>query len=408
MSAPTRTYPQMDAHISALYQLLHNRDDKPIPYHEGCAFFPPIQFVLAVLGMPKLPKQLYELNHQPGWLSWKTFKKWIGSPPGAIQQRPTQLLKFSKMLASNPSNLGLVQDLVSKDALWRPYSEWLGVVRSVFIHEECSRHWEELLNAEWLLMCKTLPAASSPVERLESLARSDLTSSLGAPGSSERIIGMLSQGLEPEKLIAGADFFNSRMADLISFMLRFAAWFIVDASIWHWEQAVREGKQNKILFEPLLPSKQADGQWSDSVRQCLEDFARLCKCPPDATLPSSLGRIWADHDYSLTTDCDVESKQHLLRDWLTNEMGRPTRQSVQSLAMAMAHKSAVLSGIKDGATSPEEVNNLAYRFHFAETCRFLLQEMQKRAFPNELIEAVYSSFALEYRIARTALGKPLA
>jgi len=55
-----------------------------------------------------------------------------------------------------------------------------------------------------------------------------------------------------------------------------------------------------------------------------------------------------------------------------------------------------------------EISGLVYRFHFAETSRYLLDEMQKKSFQEPLIESVFNSYVEEYRKARQLLGRPLA
>jgi len=397
----------MDAQTNEnLLDLINSQGETLVPYREGCTFFPPLEFVFDVLGMPELPKQRYEQNHQPGWLTWKTFSKWMSKLPAAMQLRPSQLLKITKMLASDPSCHGLIQDSLHKDALWKPYTQWLVLVHHTFQSEICSAHWSGLLEAEWQLMCKILPAAPTNRAKLEALANSSLMLTLGAPGSRERMLQLLACEPDPDKVLASSDFINYRLADLASFLFRFAAWYIVDGSLAQWGQAVREGKQNEMLFEALLPVRQEAGGWSNAVESCLKYFAYLCRCPADDTLSSSLGRIWAEHDYAQKKFPEVASRQHSLRDWLSGEKGRPKRESVLSFATAVAHKAAHMRGLT-ASKAQAEIIGLVYRFHFAETSRYVLGEMQKRSFPEALIEAVFSSYVEEYRKARKLLGQPL-
>lgn len=397
----------MDAHsTSSLFDLLNNQDDTPVPYREGCAFFPPLQFVFEVLGVPELPKQLYESNHQPGWLTWKTFSKWMNNLPGITQIRPTQLQKFARMLDSNPTTRRLVEGSVRRDALWRPYPEWLSVISSVFESDVCTNHWADLLEAEWELMCKVMPGEPSVHAKCKALANSAQMVTLGASGSRERLLQLLVREPDPDKLLSAREFADYRIADLFSFLLRFTAWYVVDLSLRYWESAIERGKQNELLFEPLLPARQCSGGWSDPLETCLKYFAQCCECQEEESLSASLGRVWAEH-YAMDRDApDVTSRQRLLRDWLSAEKGRPKPSSVQSFGLAVAHKAAQVRECKTGDAGVE-VMAMVFRFHFAETSRYVLGEMQKRGFPEELIEEVFDSYAQEYRKARRLLGKPL-
>lgn len=386
----------------SLLGLFMSQDDHPIPCHEGSVFFPPLQSIFALLGMPELLKQRYERNNQPGGLTWKTFSKWMCNSPVAMQHRPTQLLKLSKMLASVQSVQGMIQDVQLKDALWKPYAEWLLLVRHAFHREECTSHWEALLEAEWQLMCKVLPFQPTIQAKLEALANSPLMATLGVPSSRGQILQLLACEPDPEKLLVDPRLINCRIADFFTFLYRFAAWYIVDASLAHREHEVR----NELLFEELLPVRLEAGGWSDAVKSCLENFAQSCGCSPDETLSSSLGRVWAEYDDVQVKFPEVSSRQHSLRDWLSGEKGRPKRQGVLSLATAVALKAAKMRGL-GGSRGQDEINGLVYRFHFAETSRYLLGEMTKMGFTDELIKAVFSSFAQEYRKAHRLLGLPL-
>lgn len=256
-------------------------------------------------------------------------------------------------------------------------------------------------------MCKILPAAPTTRAKLEALANSSLMFTLAAPGSYEQMLQLLASEPDPDNVLASSDFINSRLADMASFLFRFAAWYMVDTSLAQWERAVQEGKHNEILFETLLPVRMEDGGWSDSVESCLRYFADLCRCPANETLSSFLGRIWAEHDFAHEVFPEIASRQHSLRDWLSGNKGRPKRQSVLSLATAVAHKAAEVRGLT-ASKAQTEISGLVYRFHFAETSRYLLNEMQKKSFQEPLIEAVFYSYVEEYRKARQLLGKPLA
>lgn len=397
----------MDAQASEkLLDLINSPGETLVPYREGCTFFPPLEFVFDVLGIPELPKQCYEQNHQPGWLTWKTFSKWMSKPPAAMQLRPSQILKLTKTLATNPSSHGLLHDSLRKDALWKPYAQWIVLVHRTFQSEVCSAYWAGLIETEWQLMCKILPAMPTNRARLEALANSSLMHTLGAPGSPERMLQLLACESDADKVVAGSDFINYRLADLASFLLRFAAWHIVDSSLAQWVLTIRAGKQNEMLFADLLPVRQKAGGWTNAVEFCLKYFAVLCRCPADDTLSSSLGRIWAEHDYDQNEFPEIASRQHTLRDWLSGEKGRPKRNSVLSFATAVAHKATVLRGLT-ASEAQAEVTGLVYCFHFAETSRYMLGEMQKRRFSESLIEAVFFSYVEEYRKARNLLGQPL-
>lgn len=390
-----------------LLDLINSQGDVSVPYYEGCAFFPPFEFVFEMLGMSDLPKQRYEQHHQPGWLTWKTFSKWMSKLPAALQLRPSQLLKLSKMFGSDSRYLGLIRDSLYKDALWKPHAEWIVPVHYTFKSEICSAHWSALLEAEWQLMCKVLPAAPTQRAKLEALVNSSLMLTMGAPGSRERMRQLLACEPDPDKVLASSEFVNSRLADLATFLFRFAAWYIVDDSLAQWERAVREGKQNEVLFEALLPVRLEVGGWSNAVESCLKYFAHLCQCPADETLSSNLGRIWAEHDFAQKEFPEIASRQHSLRDWLSGEKGRPKRESVVSFATAVAYKVADVRGLP-ASRAQTEINGLVYRFHFAETSRHLLGEMQRKSFPEPLIEAVFYSYVEEYHKARQLLGRPMA
>ena len=391
-----------------ILDLLNRPDDGTlVPHREGYAFFLPLQSVVELLGMPELPKQNYEQCKQPGWMTWKTLKNWVSKVPLPTLNRPTQRLKLAMMIGSDPNNYGLFQELVEKDVIWRPYSEWRPFIRQIFFHDSCIAHWDALLEAEWQLMCKSIPAVTSIPAKFEVFASSELMTALGAPGSRERMREILASGDDSEQLLKNPEFFRVRLADIFCVLFRFAAWCIVDASLAYWDRMVKEGKENDILFAQVLPSRQEDGEWSDSVQLCLEGFASLCGCADGESLSAALGRIMSEYDFEKAEFPDVTSRQRSLRDWLSGDKGRPKRESVRELANAVAFRAAQVSD-QGEIWSQADIAGLVYRFHFAETSRHLLGEMKKAGMSDEMIESVFSTYEQEFRNARRLLGKPLA
>ncbi|MDC7817890.1 hypothetical protein [Pseudomonas sp. BLCC-B112] len=388
----------MDSHLPTSDQ------EALIPIYQGCLYFLPMANVFDLLHMPALQRNLYEQAHRPGWLTWKTFSKWFADPQPKEEMRPTQKLKLDKMLQSRPELAQLQQEILQKEALWRPYAEWLGLMASpLFNSPRCGDYWKDKLETEWHLACKLLPGASGVAAKLALLADSTLTEDLGLPGSRARLKALLASTRDEQALTSHADFMQTRLADSVATLLRFAAWLTADAVVLNWDLMQHNATRNSQPLErwlPRLTPPQSD--WSNPLGDCLEHFAKLAGCSNTA----ALGELWAQHEYHQGKVRDITSKQRLLRDWISGGKGRPTLASVRSLAEAVAIRAAALQGVAD-YQGGSEIDALRQMLHFAETTRFLQKELQRLGLPAQLIGEVFASYPQEYRKALMILGHPL-
>ncbi|PYY84790.1 hypothetical protein DNK59_16205 [Pseudomonas sp. TKO26] len=388
----------MDSHLPVTDQ------EALIPVYQGCLYFLPLATVLDLLHTPTLQRNLYEQAHRPGWLTWKTFSKWFTGCQLTRDMRPTQKLKLEKMLQSRPALTQLQQEIRHKDALWRPYAEWLGLIGSpLFNSKPCVDYWKDKLETEWHLACKLLPCAPSGAAKLAVLAASTLAEDLGTPSSRARLEALLASKLDDHALTSHADFVHTRLADSVATLLRFAAWLTADAVVLNealMQQGSVEDSQPLIRWLPRLTSDPSE--WSNPLGECIEHFVRLAGCSDTA----ALGELWAQHEYQQGKVRDITSKQRLLRDWINGGKGRPSLTSVRSLAEAVAMRTAALQGIAD-SQGGREVDALRQMLHFAETIRFLQKEMLRLGLPAQLIGEVFSTYPQEYRKALMVLGHPL-
>lgn len=375
-----------------------------VPHYQGCLYFLPLTTVFDLLHMSTLQRNLYEQAHRPGWLTWKTFSKWLTGCQPIRDMRPTQKLKLEKMLQGRPALTQLQQEIRHKDALWRPYAEWSGLMGSpLFNSKQCVDYWKDKLETEWHLACKLLPCASSGAAKLALLADSTLAEDLGTPSSRARIKALLASKLDDQALTSHADFMHTRLADCVATLLRFAAWLTADAVVLNgdlMQLSSMEDSQPLVRWLPRLTS--TPSEWSNPLDDCIKHFGRLAGCSDTA----ALGELWAQHEYHQGKVRDITSKQRLLRDWINGGKGRPNLTSVRSLAEAVAIRAAALQGIAD-YQGGSEIDALRQMLHFAETTRFLQKEMLRLGLPAQLIGEVFSTYPQEYRKALMVLGHPL-
>nr|BFD41269.1 hypothetical protein FFPRI1PSEUD_27680 [Pseudomonas sp. FFPRI_1] len=388
--------------------LLPFDDTRSILYREGCLYFLPLATVFELMHMPNAQKHLYEQAQHPGWLTWKTFSKWFQRPPSAMQMRPSQLGKLLRMLRSRPSMQPVLEDALAKDVLWRPYVEWSGMLAgSLFAHAQCTTYWKARLQDEWDLVCRQLPIAGSLRARVALLAESTLARELGCPGTPERLLALLATTEDDDALLKHTTLHHCRIADCVSVLLRFAAWLVVDGSLINWQLLAQDGFQDPLLMEQFLPRVGPQPQqWSNPLGDCLEHFARLCRSPSNVSSCAALGQLWAQHQYHKGQILDLASKQRSLRDWISGTKGRPQPANVRSLAQAVSLAAGAVRGLETTEDDPL-VDSLAHMLHFAETCRFLQQEMTRAGLPDSQISQVFACYGQEYRRARQLLGVPL-
>lgn len=375
--------------------------EQKIPVVEGFLFFYPMQEITTLLNSPTAIKHGYEEARNPGWLTWRTFSKFLGSLVSMRQIRPSTIKKMDRLLADKPELEPLRPDLDELEFLWRPYHEWSALIASRCLHKELSkRYWQSLVDKERELVAE-LRHALSIHDKLRILLESDLVSEPGCSLARQDAKELLSVDPPSGGFDAYPELIRFRLCAFSSMLLRFAAWLAAE-----WEYLTASYKV-RVPLETFLPQfSPVSGVWNNPVSLFLDHMADKYGCPSETTASAFLGRVWAEHEFLNDNivygqRSDIASKQKLLRNWIRREGGRPEYSSIKGLTEAVAYQQASPDSDELKAVS----TGYAMAMVFLETCREFRLSLSKYGLPNAMIEEVFASFNAEYRKASQAIAE---
>ena len=398
-----------------LFDLLADIDpDARKPLYEGTFFFPDFNLLWSTLNAPQAMKHLYEQQRQGnrGLPCWKTFNAMLQSPARHSALRPTSATKLNRMFQERPDIVDVLKQVQRKDAFWPAYTLWVSLVSSkLFCRSEPREHWMRQLETTWQLFCKDMRVTRCRVERTRIYALHPQGKDLGLELTQRRLLDFLANEPDEQALLASAALHQHLIACLCTTLLRFAAWMVVDTFDFSWEQVVRDQNEEKIFLKEFLPRYDpASARFSCPMAAMLAHMAKLTDCPEGKSHSAHLGRLWSEHEYRHAkgrgADSQVDSKQRLLRLWLSRTQPRPDIGQMQSLC------AAVIQQVGDiHQYSAEQLEGSAPLLHygmvFIESSRDVLRQLEEHGFAVEVIEAIFATYAEEYRRARQCLGKPL-
>lgn len=375
--------------------------DRKIPVVGGFLFFYPMQELTTLLNSPTAIKHGYEEARSPGWLTWRTFSKFLRSLVSMKQIRPSTIKKMDRLMADKPELEFLRIDPDELEFLWRPYHEWSALIASRCLHKEISkRYWQSLIDAERELVAE-IRHALGVHEKLRILLESDLVSVPGCSLARQDAKVLLSVDPTSGNFDAYPELIRFRLCAFSTMLLRFAAWLAAE-----WEY-LTDSYKVRVPLETFIPQfSTVDGAWSDPVSSFLDYIAEQYGCPSKITASAFLGRIWAEHEF-LNDNVgsgqrgDVASKQKLLRNWIRREGGRPEYSSIKGLTEAVAYKQA-----SPGDTAFDAIAiGYAMAMVFLETCREFRLLLSTNGLHNAMIEEVFSAYNAEYLKASQAIAE---
>lgn len=377
-------------------------DEKRIPYVKGFLFFCPTQQLCLLLNAPTALRRGYEeaRNRNPGWLTWRTFIKFL-NPSNVKEIRPSTQAKIERILEDKPELKALRQDPQELEFLWQPYHEWSALIASKCLHETVSKeYWQSRVDAERDLIKELLNTVGAH-NKLRVLLACNLASEPGCLLVRQNVEGLLSIDPPSGSFEAYPEFIRFRLCAFSSILLRFAAWLVAE-----WEYLTGSHKGG-VPLETFLPQFCPQvGEWSNPVSSFLDYIAANSGCPPNSTTSAFLGRLWAEHEYLKDDEGsgqgeDIASKQKLLRNWIGKDSGRPEHSSIKGFTEAVAYRQASPS---DHAFDVIAIG-YARAFIFLETCREFRAFLSTHELPNPMIEEIFSVYDAEYKKASQAIAE---
>ncbi|MDN7133120.1 hypothetical protein JNO04_12285 [Halomonas sp. MC140] len=375
-------------------------DEKRILYVQGFLFFYPTHQLCVLLNAPTALKHGYEEAWKPGWLTWRTFVKFL-NPSNVKGIRPTTQAKMERIVADKPELELLRFNSQELDFLWEPYNVWSALIASKCLHEIVSKeYWQSRVDAERDLIKELLDTVGAH-NKLRVLLACNLASKPGCLLARHDVEKLLFIDPPSGSFEAYPELIRFRLCAFSSMLLRFAAWLAAE-----WEY-LTDSYKVRVPLETFLPRFCPKvGAWSNPVSSFLDYIAANSGCPPDSTTSAFLGKLWAEQEYlkddeGIGRGEDIASKQKLLRNWIGKDSGRPEHSSIKGFTEAVAYRQALPS---DHAFDVIAIG-YAKAFIFLETCREFRAFLSIHKLPNSMIEAIFSVYYAEYKKASQAIAE---
>ncbi|MCK9747101.1 hypothetical protein LT699_10895 [Pseudomonas syringae pv. syringae] len=356
-------------------------------------YFPPVSLLVEVVFGATALERAYEGNPQvtARWPSYKSLKKWFLGKVFHPPTRPSSLRSLDEMVGDMQAAGFIVPDVV-----WQPHCEWTSLLKQGLLRDHRSiAMWAGRLECDLELAVSfvNLPDVS---DRIQAIIQCPLIHELGAPSSWERMTSKQWVGDEAA-LLHSSLLKHNRIADAYSCFVRFLAWVVVDMSLQHWQKVVAAGQQNDVLLLTLVPRFDPKTyEWTRPLGTQLRELAIHAGYDRQRAPSVFLGELWS------SVAGLAEEKERTLRKWEAEKPVRPRDSSINSLLASIESKLQKYGGMW------AESGVHRRRFQFAWAMIAILRDMQRLGLPDVLIDEVFSCYALEYRLARDKLCKPLA
>lgn len=341
-------------------------------------------------------------THKPYLPVDKTFLKMVRSPH-QVPSRGTLL----RLLRDAPhrSMLQALKDQDTNGYVWMTGEAWRALFSSpLFSHQTAKDFWIDFVQDATILNAVDLHSGKEHGENLRTYADSPLVDRFGC----STVRPILRSRLSPSwtEPIAEDDplILHVVVADRLAVLLRILAWQVADIAVDIWEMIERDGMQNIIPFDSLLPAiDPTTGEWINPMSRALEQLAKRAGWKGKQRAITFLGSLWDRHD---PDGKEPGSRTRSLRNWEQRRKGRPKFETFIGLARTVTMEQALLS-----KESPEgrdyDTWMQAVILRIGETLSELLYALNRMGVEAHYITGIMDAYRQEYSFAREALGKPM-
>jgi hypothetical protein len=341
--------------------------------------------------------------HKPYLPVDKTFLKMMKSPH-QVPSRGTLL----RLLRDAPHDT-ILQALIDQDIngyVWMTGEAWSSLFASpLFIHQTARDFWIDFVRDATILNAVDLHSDKEHGVNLRTYADSPLVDRFGCSTVRPILRGKLSPSWA--EAIAEDDpiILQVFVADRFAVLLRMLAWLVADMAVNIWEMIERDGMQDVIPFDSLLPAiEPATQEWINPMTRALEQLAKRAGWKGKQRAITFLGNLWDRHD---PDGKEPGSRTRSLRNWEQRRKGRPKFETFRSLAHTVIVEQALLSNEPHEGREYETWMQ-AVILRIGETLSELLYALNKIGIEASHITGIMDAYGQEYRFAREALGKPMS
>lgn len=334
----------------------------------------------------------------------KTMVKLRTAPTSLISRRT-----FLHLEAGRPDKQAmrsLLSELTQLDYWWPTAADWLSFFGSNFFTQPEARSFLMDFTREVMqLNGEAIPSAKALRAKWLAYVESPAVARFGCPAARPMLSRRLSELRDDALLERDPVIHQAISADLISVLMRLAAWVVADLAVRHWDAMVRDGMADKVPLQSLLPAfDPATGDWSSPMVSAIEALATKAGWAKKEKAITYLGTVWAESDNC--KEVDPSSCIRLLRDWVRLDKGRPKFESLLALTRAAISKEVRLAGISQNDHEYFSWTH-AMVLRFAETLFRLRPDLTRKGYSVALITGIMGVYSEEYRFARQYLGKPM-
>lgn len=369
--------------------------DELLRHQRGILFFPPISLLVeALYGPSALPGAFEDFREGNSHLpTGKSMAAWFLGPQTSFPTRPSSVSKLEAMNIALLKKFPGMANLPAAPVIWQPYHEWTGFLTTVRErYPLTSAHWQRQVDAEYDLVCHVIPPKPSESEIFQVMAACDVGVEIGLPSARARWAGL------EEGEWGNDSFIQAKTGDNFAVLIRVAAWCIAEDSLQDWDDLEGTNLDQQVLIDAMLPSFcQQTTEWSVPLHGPLALLASLSQKKKEDSISTHLGTLWAAEIQS-----DPATQQRLIRYWLEADPGKPNQSSIKALINAVAKRiPADLPFWKN----PVRLHLYFRTIHIIHSFRAMLSQ---HGVPAEQLTEILGLYAIEYRRARTAMGKPMS
>lgn len=377
-------------------------EQKTIRAVNNSALLPPVETVLSLLKTSLREILKAARQYKPHLPVDKTIVKLLKAPH-QIPTRGTFLRLFREV--PHQALLKNLKDQGEDGYTWMVGDGWYSLFASpMFNHQVARDFWVSFVQEAKVLNAVELHSDKGLLTQLHAYAKAPLVNRFGCPTVRDLLIARLNE-IDDDAASEDAIVLHATVADRFGVLLRILAWLVADRVVDIWEMVEREGMQDILPFDSLLPAYDpATDQWSNPTTRALEQLAKRAGLQQKQRAITFLGKLWSRH---CPDETEPSSRIRLLRNWEQRKNGRPQFVTLRSLAHAVTVKQALLAG-----ESPEgrdyDTWMQAAILRIGETLSEILHRLNGLGIEERHIRGIMDTYREEYRFARAALGKPMS
>jgi len=378
-------------------------EQKTIRAVNNSALLPPVETVLSLLKTSLREILKAARQYKPHLPVDKTIVKLLKAPH-QIPTRGTFLRLFREV-----PHQALLKNLIDQGEdgyTWMVGDGWYSLFASpMFTHQVARDFWISFVQEAKILNAVELRSDKGVLTQLHAYARAPLVDRFGCPTVRDLLIARLNE-IDDDAAREDAIVLHATVADRFAVLLRILAWLVADMVVDIWDMVERDGMQDILPFESLLPAYDAViGQWSNPTTRALEQLAKRAGWKQKQRAITFLGNLWSRHNPEGKTESS--SRIRLLRNWEQRKKGRPEFETLRSLAHAVTVEQALLAGESpDGREFDTWMQAAILRL--GETLSEILHLLETLGLEERHIRGIMDAYREEYRFAREALGKPMS